>query len=71
MTMGELYDCINHTYGESRMWISDIAKSLGITYSAARHVVSEAGYYRHKRVRQISLSEFGNMPYAQYIQSRL
>lgn len=71
MTMQELLDTINDNYGKSHMWESDLAKLLGISNNAAGYLVREAGYYRHKQIRQVSVNEFKNKPYAKYIQPKL
>ena len=38
--------------------------------NAAGHLVREAGYYRHKQIRQVSINEFKNKPYVKYIQPK-
>ena len=70
-TLEYLFNKVNDLYGNSNMWISDLAKELGITYSEARQLTKEAGYYRHKKCEPVTLDQFEKKPWAQHIQMKL
>ena len=63
----ELLDKIHSCYGKSEGWESDFATELGIPKRGASILVQEAGYYRHKLIKQVKLATFTSSPYAKYI----
>ncbi|MBQ8246871.1 MAG: hypothetical protein IJZ42_07040 [Lachnospiraceae bacterium] len=70
-TYKELYEYVNTSYGCSHMWIADISNDLKISYNATRHLISASGFYRHKRVRTVSLQQFSSDPWVIYIKDKL
>lgn len=63
----ELLNRIHNGYGKSEVWESDLALELSIPKRGASLLVQEAGYYRHKLVKQVNLTTFTASPYAKYI----
>lgn len=63
----ELLDKIHSCYGKSEGWESDLAKELDISRSGVSIIVQEAGYHRHKLIKQVKLATFTASPYAKYI----
>ena len=63
----ELLKKIHSFYGHSVDWLPGLAAELQITRNSASCLAREAGYYRHKLVKQVSLSTFTTSPYASFI----
>ena len=63
----DLFDNIHNLYGHSLEWATGLANELQLPYSTTLHLCREAGYYRHKLVKNVSLSEFTKQPYAAYV----
>ncbi len=55
MTIQELYDEIKEDYGRRMCWISELAVSLGISYTEANHLTYVMGY-RRGRARTLNSS---------------
>lgn len=63
----ELLEIIHSFYGQSKVWLTGLAGYLQITRHGASCLAREAGYYRHKLVKQVSLATFTSSPYASFI----
>ena len=63
----ELLERIHSIYGSSKGWLIDLAGDLQISRHGASCLAREAGYYRHKLVKQVSLATFPSSPYASFI----
>jgi hypothetical protein len=63
----ELLERIHSFYGDSKGWLSELAGELQISRHGASCLAREAGYYRHKLVKQVSLATFTSSPYAKFI----
>lgn len=63
----ELLQKIHEFYGHSNGWLSDLANELQIPTKGASQLAQEAGYRRHKLVKNVSLEEFVEEPYAKYL----
>lgn len=67
ITNSELLEKIHTYYGKSLGWESDLAKELRIPISKASLLVHEAGYFRHKIVKNVPLDSFTTSPYASFL----
>lgn len=66
MNNKELLDRI-HGYGRSELWESELALELNIPKRGVSLLAQEAGFYRHKIVKQVDLATFTASPYTKYI----
>lgn len=63
----ELFDTIHQVYGCSSEWLRGLANELQVSYNTAQHLAQECGYYRHKLITIVTLSDFSHKPYATYV----
>lgn len=54
----KIYHYIEEKYGRREIWISDIARKLGISKGEANALTITAGYSRGKKDRSVSLEEY-------------
>ena len=63
-TNEDLLSIIQTFYGNSKVWIVELADLLHTTYNTARNLTREAGFYRHKQYKKVTLKSFTTQPYA-------
>lgn len=63
MTNKEILELIEKLYRERGAWISGIAEQLHAPYETIRQIIVALGYYRGRKVREVSLSTLLNNSY--------
>ena len=71
MNEADLLITIICTYGCRTYWLSDLARSLGISRKEANILTIAAGYSRGKLNRIVSVAEFMNNPDVRYILNKI
>lgn len=71
MSHKQLFDYINEYYGLRGVFISELAKNLGISYKNANILTIKAGYRRTKKVENVTLEEFSGNGAVKYIVSKI
>lgn len=71
MITKDVLELINEDYGSRKVFISDLAQKLGISYAHANKLTQLAGYNRTKKLKDISLAEFSQNRTVQYIVNKI
>ena len=70
MSHKQLFDYINEYYGLRGVFISELAKNLGISYKHANILTIKAGYRRTKKTKNVTFTDFSSDKNVQYIASK-
>ena len=71
MSYKQLFDYINEYYGLRGVFISELAKNLGISYKNANILTIKAGYRRTKKTKNVTFTDFSSDKNVQYIASKI
>ena len=71
MSHEQLFNYINEYYGLRGVFISELAKQLGISYRNANRLTIKAGYRRTKKTKNVTFTDFSSDKNVQYIASKI